>query len=224
MQHNKRPRLEDGPPNGASEPQALSNLLEILDARIIKQLLLNAAVSNPSVAESVIDAVEAKRRAESARTIDFDHFSRSAWYSINKEHSRKSGVAQFEVGHEVAQDIEEMFKTMSDTTPEHASYGTKRSAVETMRKIMKSVALSSGSELAKVVRNSVTGLDDTLVEVLGRFTADELERLSLDFKGEWRDKLEELDGFDQFDNIQEAIDILDGADLEDEESEDEYGG
>lgn len=104
--------------------------------------------------------LEKKEAAEHARVHDFDHYSKSVWYQINKKHDRKSSSKQYEA--EVAHDIENMFETMSKQTHAHSPLATKRSALVTIRKILKSICLHS-SEVGSVVMKNIYGQMDHMI-------------------------------------------------------------
>jgi len=190
----------------------LSSTIRSLDCKALETLLLDAACTHPAVAQSITSHVAAERAAEASKVHDFDHYSKSAWYSLNKEYARMRCSRQFEVGHDVASSIERMFDTMVKQSPAHASYGTKRSAVETMRKICQSIVLADPSELAKVVRNNVYGLGAHMATVLKGFTAQELDRLVTEDGGSWPGKLDEAvklaESYAIMDDLNEALVII----------------
>lgn len=85
-----------------------------------------------------------------------------------------------------------MFDTMSALAADPASYATKKSAVETMRKILKTICLAEGSELMREVRKDANPLADTMLETLREVDDEELDDLINEGDGDWRDKVEEV--------------------------------
>lgn len=154
--------------------------------------------------------LEAKQRAAAERVIDFDDLSREAWRELNITHAKKRSSVQFHVAMDVAYTIDEMFKDMAKEALPHASYGTKRNAVETMRKIFKSILLSEGSELRKVVFQNVNGLPKIMKTVLEGFNEDQLYMLvNQEFEGKWLDKLRELIRYSEsYGTLEDLQDIL----------------
>lgn len=139
---------------------------------------------------------------------DFDHYSKSAWYQINKKHDRKSGSKQYEAGYEVASDIENMFKTMAKQTHAHSPLATKRSALETMRKILKSICLHN-SEVGSVVMKNIYGQMDSMIAVAKCFNADDVRTVAAEGLLDCIEELEKLaKGYCVFEELNDVLDIV----------------
>lgn len=175
--------------------------------------LLVAASTHSDTAAILSAAITNRRQAESTRVIDFDHYSKEAWYALNIRHKRLRPSQQYEVAGDVSGEIREMLDDMVKRSPAHASYGTRKSAVETMRKIFKSVCLSDG-EIPRQVRQSAWNWDERMITVLECFTEEELQRL--DEEEGWADKLHEVvelgaEYCNALKRLDEALDIVESA-------------
>lgn len=185
------------------------------------QLLLAAATAHPNVAALVARTHAQHLSREAAAVISFDHYSKSAWHELNPP-GRMSGTAEYEASFDAATDIEGMLDAIVDRTKQHSSYGTKFNAIETFRKIFKSLLLSTGI-IPKEVRNSCYGWGDKLVCVLQTFDQGELEWIGGDT--EWMGKFREVAGLARSYCIEESLGIDDAlgiitGEAEGEEEED----
>ena len=119
--------------------------------------------------------------------------------------------------------IGEMLDSILDRTDENSSYGTKKSAIETMRKILKSVLLAE-DVIGREVRNSCYGWDAKFVEVIEAFDSNELERLVTEDDGQWLEKVRELvklaNDYCILGKLKDGLAMLEGE-YEEDEDEDE---
>lgn len=210
----KRARVDDtgAPEQGDSSAlpaQAeLSSLVKKLTQEELQTLILDLAPTDDRITSALKAAVEKKEAAERARVYDFDHYSKSAWYAINKKHDRKSGSKQYEAGYEVASDIEHMFKTMARQTHAHSPLATKRSALETMRKILKSICLHN-SEVGRVVMTNIHGQMDCMIAVAKCFNAHDVRVIAAEGLLERIEELEALaKQYCVFEELNDVLDIV----------------
>ncbi|KAK0735498.1 hypothetical protein B0T21DRAFT_393525 [Apiosordaria backusii] len=128
-------------------------------------------------------------------------------------------------------EVEECLDAIVANVKPPSNFETKFSAVETVRKIFKSVLMANGM-VGHEVRKDAWGWEDRMVGLLGMFTEEELVKLChWEMPGEngtvtWVEKLEELkrlaDGYGIFEGLGEALEYLEGEGDE-EEGEDEEG-
>lgn len=97
MPPGKRRRVGDDawPAGGPTAPP--SDPIELLSSESIKSLLRQAAKDHPSVAASINDLVAAQRKEEATKVHDFDHYSKEAWFKLNKEFRNKTPRQQFDI-------------------------------------------------------------------------------------------------------------------------------
>lgn len=244
---SKRQRAVIGPravervpaPLTPQQTEALKSKVDALPVATLQAIILAHASSQQK--ETLLEAVERTHQAlierERNRVINFDHFSKEAWYLLYKKYARLSGSREYEATFEVAASIEQMIGDINSQTTENSSFGTKLSAVETLRKIFKSTLLEEG-QMGKQVLQNCYGWDDKFVDVLALFTRTELDRLCAwdDGRGPWIEKLQEVRDLAEsrcvLERLGEAVDLVSGEPEEDEnddcededEDEDEAAG
>ena len=84
--------------------------------------------------------------------IDFDHHSKEVWYVLNKKYRKASGSTQYDLAGDAYGEITSGIDDIANQYKSHASFGTKCNAIETLRKICKSIALSDNSVTGHEVR------------------------------------------------------------------------
>lgn len=140
--------LHAAPPPVLKTPSQLWKDLHTLDVESLRTLLFHAAVASPDITNEVYATINAKRTEQSQRIITFDQYSGSVWRAINTTYSSLSGSKQYDVAGDVVDQITDIIaKIAAEASEEFASFGTKRSGIETLRKIGKSISLGSGDTL-----------------------------------------------------------------------------
>lgn len=214
--HTNEAQTVQPPPSAAQLGQMLSVLKP--DAQL--QLLVAAATAHPDVAAQVAAAHALQLSREAAVIISFDHYSKAAWRELNPRY-QMSGSAEYEASFDAAASIEGMLDTIVDRTKRHSSYGTKFNAIETFRKIFKSLLLSTGV-IPHEVRTTHYGWGERFISVLQTFDQGELEKIA--GNAEWMGKLDELAelarsfALDDL-GIDDALDIITGEAEEHEEQD-----
>ena len=201
------------------EPAKIPELVNSLDPKGIANLLIKAAETHPNIASLVQREVDRIAAAERTKVLDFDYLSKSAWKTLNVTYDRLKDSHAFEMAGEAAASIEGCIKTIRTGCPKTASFGTKENALETLRKIGKSICLSTGV-VPREIRKYNGQLVPTMLGIAESLTDEEMERLR-----PWcDDKLVELQelahGYCIFEDLYEVIDFWGG----DEESEDQGSG
>ena len=125
----------------------------------------------------------------------------------------------FEMAGQAAYDIEGCIKKIRTDCPKTASFNTKENALETLRKIGKSICLSNGIMGHEIRKNYCCGtaLVSTLLHIAGSLTLEEKARLR-----PWCDeKLVELQGIADayciFEDLAKVIDVWGGEEEEEHE-------
>lgn len=177
----------------------LPKLLDTLNEKTVRTVLLSAAQESSAVA-ALIEAESARlAKAESAKTIDFGYHSKSIWRTLNVEYTKGiKSSRQFEMSGDAYWSVVGEIKDIKARCPAHASYGTKFSALETLRKIGKIILLSKTSTLGHEIHKSFgtdSILEDTIYEIVESMTEQEREEIMAEPQGDdgfWFDKFEEL--------------------------------
>ena len=215
----KRARSDTDANANAGDLSTLPELVDSISPKTIANLLITAAKTYPEIASLIQREVDRKAAAERIRVLDFDHLSKSAWKTLNVTYDRLRDSHAYEMTGEAAESIEECFETIRKHCPKNASFKTKENALETLRKIGKSICLSNGVVGHEIRKHYQWGggLVPVMLDIAQSLTDEEMERLR-----PWcDDKLVELQGITGsyciFEDLGEVIDLWDG----DEESEDE---
>lgn len=161
--HNPPPRHQDGP--------RIQSILNTFDEKALRETLFAAALQHVDVIALITNRHNDKLRLEGTKTIDFDHYSKTAWHEL-AEGASLHGSRAWSLGGEVGWSIDRMVAGIREKTPTHSSFGTKKSALVTLRKIGKSVALSGydemGSEVTNILRQQGS-LDGAMMEFLTKW-------------------------------------------------------
>ena len=167
-------------------------IIATFDTATLRRLLLGAARLSPTVANLVIATRDGTVAAENTWVIDFDQHSKFVWRTLADGDSMSSREA-FDASADAVSSIEDSISTIAESSPAHASFGTKKSALVTLRKIGKSVAIAGPSEMAKQVRQDMgvsQTLEDAMLEIVGGMKDHEKQQMREDT--EWIEKMEEL--------------------------------
>ncbi|KAI9051985.1 hypothetical protein LZ554_004239 [Drepanopeziza brunnea f. sp. 'monogermtubi'] len=124
-----------------NEPSLWSQILS-LPHPTSQSLLYQICNANPNLAALVQSAHDARLAEEAARPpVNFDHYSRDCWYTMNKKYKRLSCSKQFEMMGDVCQVLDESREAIVAAAGPDVRWETRRNALEVLRKICKSIAL-----------------------------------------------------------------------------------
>ena len=215
----KRARSHTNTGAAAVDPSKIPELVDSIDSKAIAKLLITAAKTYPEIASLIQREVDRIAEAERAKVLDFDYLSKSAWKTLNVTYDRLSGSQAFEFSGEAAHKVEECFETIRRRCPKTANFKTKESALETLRKIGKSICLSNGVVGREIRMDYQQGgeLVPLMLDIARSLTDQERERLE-----PWcNEKLVELqemaDGHCIFEDLGEVVDLWGDGDEEEEE-------
>ena len=203
----KRARSHTNTDAVAVDLSKIPELVDSIDSKAIAKLLITAAKAYPKIASLVQLEVNRTAAAERAKVLDFDYLSKSAWKTLNVTYDRLSGSQAFEFSGEASQKVRECFETIRIRCPRTANFRTKESALETLRKIGKSICLSTGVVGNEIRKDYEHGgeLVPVMLDIAQSLTYQEKERLE-----PWcNEKLVELqemaDGYGIFEDLGEVI-------------------
>jgi len=106
----------------------------------LRETPLAAALKYENVFSLVTDCYTDTICRESTQIINFDHYSESVWHKLLQGRGL-TGSRQDDLGGDVGASIAGTTAKILERTPAHASFETKKSALETLRKMGKSIAL-----------------------------------------------------------------------------------
>lgn len=232
----KRQRVDDGGVAAYIAPNVDQGRIDELSAKIRAlpphtiQAIATAIVIQDSsgVLASLIDLEHARfqeqERVRAAQAISFAKYVGQADYILNEKYSRLSGSKQYDASGDAQAALEAMLNAIVKRTKDISAYTTKKSAVETMRSIFETV-LESGGIIGREVRNDCYDWDSKFLQVMGKFTEEELERLATEDGGTWVEQFRALVGsassYGVLEKLQESLDDLESYQAEEDEAEDE---
>jgi hypothetical protein len=217
----------------------LSECIEALHAAdegvFVKDLLLRLANTQPDTAKTIRLAYDVHIKRQQVQVINFDHYFHDVWNKINDQYSSLSGSKQYDMSFDVFDDVSSIIQSIAEQAGErHASFGTKASALETLRKIGMTICASSGDTLGSEVRKQFSHdseFVDAMQTVVDALSDAECEKMCAvhDGRSTFLQKMEELksvaSGYCCFKGLAEVIDALtraaDNEEGEEEEAEEE---
>ncbi|KAI0438985.1 hypothetical protein F4803DRAFT_532865 [Xylaria telfairii] len=148
----KRIRLDDDVQQISSRPQPnYRHMISELPNEALRHMLNSLAVTSPSV-QHAITSYHEELMDFRQQVLDFDQYSKEAWHVLNtSEYTRGSGSKQYHASWDAKSEVQECITAIGKQTLAESSYGTKLSALETLRKIAKTVLLA-GDTLGREVR------------------------------------------------------------------------
>ena len=214
-------RARSNTESDAVDPTKLSELVNCIDPKTTATLLIVAAKAYPDIASLVQGEADRIAAAERARVLNFDYLSKSAWNTLNVKYDRLKDSHAFEMVGDAAESIDECFESIRTRCPETTSFKTKKSALETLRKIGKSICLSNGVVGREIRKHYQYGgeLVPVMLAIAESLTFKEAEMLR-----PWcDDKLVELqgmaDGYCIFGDLGQVIGLWDGEEGDEDDDE-----
>lgn len=184
-------------------------IIDTFDEQTLRDVLLAAALSDPDTAALIVKTPDIIRRKESAKVRDFDFQSKAAWHALN------SGSRGYDASIDAAITVSRIIAQIKEQTPAHASFGTKKSALVTLRKIGKSIALGGnhdgfGSRVIETLSDEGDPLEEAMLEIVGAMTEEEKANMRAD--NEWIEKVMELvklgEDVDMFKTLEDMLEDL----------------
>ncbi|KAF2690889.1 hypothetical protein K458DRAFT_260065, partial [Lentithecium fluviatile CBS 122367] len=143
----------------------------------LKVVVLRLAASNPGVADYVRRTYSRYLEREQRRVISFDHRFNYVWYTLNKTYHSVSGSKAYDTSFKALHEICETIREVSEQAAvPHASFGTKRSALEMLRKIGKTICSSSNDTVGNEVQKQFSHgceLQDAVYAVVKAMSKEE---------------------------------------------------
>ncbi|KAI3399140.1 hypothetical protein diail_7719 [Diaporthe ilicicola] len=207
------------PPSTTSQPPGLAAMIAALEEKALRDLLLQSASSSQTIQRSIQEAYQRqlarpqpppllpqpRLSSQPARAAiplsqmrpvtNFDHYSKSAWHALNdRELLRLSGSRQYTMAGDVYSDICDCVNAIDEMTRSDSPLGTKQNAIETLRKIAKTIVLGEdtvGHEVRKELQND-SNISDIMVRIVESMSPEERMRTGrrADAKGTLIGKLE----------------------------------
>lgn len=212
---------------------SFKNMVSELSETAIRGLLIDLAATSPSAQSAIKNAYSLHLERES-RPVDFDRYSKQAWHVLNtSSYSKLRSSKQYECAGDAFNEVMACVKAIDKGTKSTSAFATKQSALETLRKITKTLLLvddTLGHEIRKELQWDES-IPEVMLRILYTMTEEEISRSgnSTDEKGSLIDKIawtaEEASsyGLDGLNGLNEVLAILKG-DYGEEEEEGEGEG
>ena len=190
-------------------------IIDTFDEQTLRAVLLAAALSGPDTAALVVKTRDDILRKESAKVIDFDFHSKIAWRALNNRRDKRNGPRGYDAGIDAAISVSQTIAQIREQTPAHASFATKKSALVTLRKIGKSIALGGrrdefGSQVIKTLSNEGDPLEKAMLDIVNAMKGEEKAKMHAD--KEWVEKVKELvelgKDVDMFETLEKMVEDL----------------
>lgn len=206
-----------------------------LNPQNISDILIRAAETHPDVSAMVSHAVQKLYEKEQSRVIDFDRYSKSVWKSINITYRSMSGSKQYEMAFDVAEEVTSTIRYIAKQSGSFANPKTRFNGLSVLRKIGKTIALSSTDTLGHEVQKQFQWdpcLEEGMLKIVSAMKPEERRAIRVDKSGPealWPKLLELKDlgkGYCLFEKLGEVLDLLEGKkgvdrEFEDDEDDDE---
>lgn len=111
--------------------------------------------------------------------VKFEHHADSLWKEINIRHDKLGGSKQYGLAGDVIQDVKDSLETIGNEVRPISSWETKRSAMETLRKITRVILDSSGviaDEIKKDFRYD-SSVNKAFLKVVRTMSTEERARM-----------------------------------------------
>jgi hypothetical protein len=206
--------------------EEVSRRIKQLDSRSVADILQLAAQTHPDVLGMIDDAIRVIQERKRNRVIDFDHHSKSIWKSINVTYKSMRGAKQYDISGDVAMSVISTIELITRQCGPSTNPQTRFNGLSVLRKIGKTIALSSTDTLGHEVQKwfqSDASLTKGMLKILHSMETGEIKALRDDESSPealWP-KLKELEELSRdyciHPGFEKVLNLLDGADDEDEE-------
>jgi hypothetical protein len=183
--------------------------LESYSAAELRQLLRLAVQKHPSLVSDMTSENSQQSSHRSSKSVNFVHYSNSVWHTLNaKQHSDPTEGHQH--ANKAVQKVANDIHTVASQVQRQSSLTTKKNALETLRKIGRSICLATGvvGETVKEVLGSDKTFVDAIVKVTECFTEDDRRVLWAGGSG-----VEIVKRLDQLDELRRCYCIFDGFEV-----------
>jgi hypothetical protein len=185
---------------------SVDTALDSFSATELRQLLRLAIQKHPSLASDLTLEHAQQSSFQASKSVNFVQYSNSVWHTLNaklhsdpaREHQHADKAIQ-----KIANDIHGVASQVS----RHSTLTTKKNALETLRKIGRSICLVTGTvgDRVKAVLGSDKMFVDACVKVVKAFTEDDRRTLWAGGSG-----TEIVKRLDQLDELRRCYCIFEG--------------
>lgn len=152
--------------------------LKVLKPERVVELLQMAAMKHADVNAMVLQAIQSAQEEHKNRPIDFDYHSKSIWQKLNVTFRSMKGSKQYDISFDVAGEISSTISSIAEKCAEFPNPQNRRSGLETLRKIGKTICLSSNDTLGHEVQKQFQSdpcLENAMCDIVSEMSPQEKE-------------------------------------------------
>lgn len=202
--------MNEGPsPSAIHSDASLDTALDSFSAAELRQLLRLAVQKYPSLTSDITSEYTQKASVGASKTVNFVHYSNSVWHTLNSR-PHLDLIKGRPYADKAVQRIANDMSSVATQVRKESSLITKKNALETLRKIGRSVCLATGvvGERVKDVLGSDKMFVDAMVKVADSFTEDDRRTLWAGGSG-----TEIVKRLEQLDELRRCYRVFDGLDI-----------
>ncbi|KAF2713782.1 hypothetical protein K504DRAFT_450428 [Pleomassaria siparia CBS 279.74] len=168
-----------------------------LDASFTQQLLFRLAMSQPRVASEIWESYQSELQKQRRQILDFGIHADEVEATLNEQYGNVGGSKQFELANGViSQILKSITAIQEEATKPNASFGTRKSGMETLRHIGEIICTSNGVIPHEVIKNFQhdPALEDAMLAIITSMSLDERRTMAKHRDGEsdFREKMQDL--------------------------------
>jgi hypothetical protein len=168
----------------AIQDPSLLSTVKALDPAAKDVLLIEFALQSAGNKEKVCGAYQTQLKVEAAKRaaappVNFDHYSKSCWYTLNKTYSRMRPSQQFMMVGDISSELDDARDRILEQAGPDTKFETRRNALEVFRKISKSIMLCNEQQIRhEVMKDGQTlgAYADGMIQLANGMTVEERER------------------------------------------------
>ncbi|KEQ63446.1 uncharacterized protein M437DRAFT_46444 [Aureobasidium melanogenum CBS 110374] len=197
-------------PSTTCSDASLDTALDSFSATELRQILRIAVQRHPSLASDITSEYAQRVSLGASKTVNFVHYSNSVWHTLNSKHYLDPAKGR-QYADKAVQRIANDISSVATQVQRESSLVTKKNALETLRKIGRSVCLATGGvgERVKNVLGSDKMFVDAMIKVADSFTEDDRRTLWAGGSGtEIVKRLEQLDELRRCYRVFDRLDVV----------------
>ncbi|TVY93520.1 hypothetical protein LAWI1_G002990 [Lachnellula willkommii] len=216
----------------AAEPnKALWDQICKLPPQATQKVLYEICMQNPTASAFVQSADTARLAEESNKPpVNFDSYSKDCWHTLNTKYQRLSDGKQYQAMGDIYSVLSDSREAIMRKAGPDTKWGTRRNALEVLRKICKSIVLCNEQQIRHEILKDgyvLMGFTDSMLELATAMSQEERDEYKqeglyeklVDLQSDCDDWETDMGG------LGEIYELFDGADDgegdEDEEEEED---
>ncbi|TVY46245.1 hypothetical protein LOCC1_G004051 [Lachnellula occidentalis] len=216
----------------AAEPnKALWDQICKLPPQTTQKVLYEICMQNPT-ASAFVQSADTLRLAEESNKppVNFDSYSKSCWHTLNTEYKRLSGSKQYEAMGDIYAVLSDSREAIMKKAGPDTKWGTRRNALEALRKICKSIVLCNEQQIRHEILKDgyvLMGFTDSMLELATAMSPEERDEYKqeglyeklVDLQNDCDDWETDMGGLGEIYELFDGADDGEGDEAEEEEED-----